>query len=240
MFSSPLRPSNPENPQNLKTLINQEIATVKKKGIRLVASCGFLPRSPSHPPHRRSAHHRCSFRRRLLSILPSGQGRSSPARSKAFHRARPTLTTDAIPRMQASYERRHKGRIAEFKELKNPLVIQKTDLEQKIVALEASKAKRLEPLRNWILEANKAENAVNSDNWLEMKSFLQKTGSNRLLRAQTLTVTFKKPFDSLAETVLAVRDLPDEPSRCSRWWRRRELNPRPKSTNQPRLHAYSR
>ena len=22
------------------------------------------------------------------------------------------------------------------------------------------------------------------------------------------------------------------------WWRRRELNPRPKSTNQPRLHAY--
>jgi hypothetical protein len=28
----------------------------------------------------------------------------------------------------------------------------------------------------------------------------------------------QEPFDSLAETVLAVRDLPDEPSRCSRWW----------------------
>jgi site-specific DNA recombinase len=129
--------------------------------------------------------------------------------------------------------------IAEFKELKNPLVVQKTDLEQQIVALEGSKLKRLEPLRNWILEANKAENAVISDNWLEMKSFLQKVGSNRLLRAQTLTVTFKKPFDLLAETVVAVRDLPDATSRSSRWWRRRELNPRPRPTYQPRLHAYS-
>jgi len=76
--------------------------------------------------------------------------------------------------------------IAEFKEPKPPLLIQKTDLEQKILALEGSKLKRLEPLRNWILKANKAEIAVISNNWLEMKSFLQKTGSNRLLRAQNL------------------------------------------------------
>jgi len=108
--------------------------------------------------------------------------------------------------------------IAEFKELKNPLVIQKTDLEQQIVILEGSKLKRLEPLRKWVLEANAAQNAVISNNWLEMKSFLQKNGSNRFLRAQTLTVSFKKPFDSLAETVVAVRDLADENSRCSRWW----------------------
>jgi len=45
------------------------------------------------------------------------------------------------------------------------------------------------------LEANTAQNAVNLNNWLEMKSFLQKSGSNRFLRAQTLTVSFKKnPF----------------------------------------------
>jgi hypothetical protein len=115
--------------------------------------------------------------------------------------------------------------ILEFKELKNPLVPLKADLEQQIVALEGSKLKRLEPLRKWILEANTAQNAVILDDWLEMKSFLQKHGSNRLLRAQTLTVSFKKPFDSLAETVVAVRDLADENSRCSRWWRRRELKP---------------
>jgi len=130
--------------------------------------------------------------------------------------------------------------IAEFKELKNPLVVQKTDLEQQIVALEGSKLKRLEPLRKWVLEASTAQNAVISDNWLEMKSFLQKVGSNRFLRAQTLTVSFKKPFDSLAETVVAVRNLPDENAQCSRWWRRRELNPRPKQAYQPRLHAYSK
>jgi hypothetical protein len=40
--------------------------------------------------------------------------------------------------------------ITEFKELKNPLVPQKTGLEQQIVVLEKSKANRLEPLRNFI------------------------------------------------------------------------------------------
>ncbi len=100
--------------------------------------------------------------------------------------------------------------VQEFKELKNPLVPLKADFEQQIVALERSKLNRLEPLRSWILEANMAEKEVYSDNWLKMKSFLKENGSNRLLRSQTLTVTFKKPFDLLAETVVAVRALPDE------------------------------
>ena len=113
----------------------------------------------------------------------------------------------------------------------------KADLEQQIVALEKSTANRLEPVRKWILETNKAEKAVASDNWLEMKSFLQSVGSNRLLRAQTLTVSFKQPFNFLAETTFANQNTSDVSERCSRWWRRRELNPRPKSTYQPRLHA---
>jgi hypothetical protein len=113
--------------------------------------------------------------------------------------------------------------IVEFKELKNPLVPKKIELEQQIAVLEKSKGNRLEPLRNWILEANQAEKVVSKDNWLEMKSLLQKVGSNRLLRAQTLTVSFKKPFDSLAETTLAVRSTTDVFSQSSKWWRRREL-----------------
>ena len=84
--------------------------------------------------------------------------------------------------------------VAEFKELKNPLVVQKTDLEQQIVALEGSKLKRLEPLRKWVLEANEAKNGVVSDGWLKMKSFLEKTGTDRFLRAQILTVSFKNPL----------------------------------------------
>jgi len=64
-------------------------------------------------------------------------------------------------------------------------------------------------LKNWILLANKAEKWVSDENWLEMKSFLKKVGSNRLLRAQTLTVSFKKPWNLLAETVIAVRNTED-------------------------------
>jgi transposase-like protein len=114
--------------------------------------------------------------------------------------------------------------IAEFKELKNPVVPRKAELEQELVALEKSRANRLEPLKNWVLEANQAEKWASEDNWLEMKSFLQKVGSNRLLRSQTLTVAFKKPACLLAETNLAVRCTTDVSAQSSIWWRRRELN----------------
>ena len=66
--------------------------------------------------------------------------------------------------------------IQEFKELKNPLVPPKADLEQRIVAPEGSKANRLEPLKNFILEANQAEKRVKEKNWLELESFLKKSG----------------------------------------------------------------
>jgi len=115
--------------------------------------------------------------------------------------------------------------IVEFKELKNPLVPQKAALEEQITVLERSKANRLEPLRKWVLEANTANIPVSNDNWLEMKSFLENVGSNRLLRAQTLTVSFKRPFDSLAETTIAVRSMTDVSAINSRWWSLGDSNP---------------
>jgi len=45
-----------------------------------------------------------------------------------------------------------------------------------------------------------------------------KCGSNRLLRAQTLTVSFKKPFDSLAKTTVAANLAASENERNSIWW----------------------
>ena len=108
---------------------------------------------------------------------------------------------------------------------------------QQLAKVEKGEASPIEPLKKLVLEANQAEKWVFQNNWLEMKSFLQKVGLNHQLRAQTLTVSFNKHWIPLAETVVAVRDLPDEKSRCSRWWRRRELNPRPRQTYQPRLHA---
>jgi hypothetical protein len=40
----------------------------------------------------------------------------------------------------------------------------------------------------------------------------------RILRAQTLTVTFKKPASLLAETVLDVQRTNELSSQCSKWW----------------------
>jgi len=115
--------------------------------------------------------------------------------------------------------------VQEFKELKNPLVPQKVALEHQIIALERGKINRLEPLRNWILQANQAGKWVSDESWLEMKSFLTDAGSNRRLRAQTLTVSFKKPFDLLAETNESARSAPDDFSQTSKWWSPGGSNP---------------
>ena len=129
--------------------------------------------------------------------------------------------------------------LPEFKELKNPLIVQKAGLEQQLAKAEKGEASPIEPLKNLVLEANQAEKWVFQNNWLEMKSFLQKIGLNRQLRAQTLTVSFKKHWIPLAKITVAAQRATSDAERNSIWWRRRELNPRPWQTYQPRLHAYS-
>ena len=80
--------------------------------------------------------------------------------------------------------------LSEFKELKNPLIVQKAVLEQQLTKTERGEVSPIEPLRNLVLEANQAGKWVLEDNWLEMKSFLQKVGLNRTFCSQTLTVSF--------------------------------------------------
>ena len=127
--------------------------------------------------------------------------------------------------------------LSEFKEIKNPLIVQKAVLELKLAEVERGKVSRLEPLKNWVLEANQAERWVLQNNWLEMKSFLLKVGSNRLFHSQTLTVSFKKPWIPLAKIKVAAQRAASDSERSSLWWRRRELNPRPCQICRPRLHA---
>lgn len=116
--------------------------------------------------------------------------------------------------------------LSEFKDLKNPLIAQKAGLEQKLTTFERGQASPIEPLKNLILEANQAEKWVFENNWLEMKSFLQKIGLNRQIRSQTLTVSFKKHWCSLAQTTVAAQLAASESERNSVWWRWRESNPR--------------
>ena len=61
--------------------------------------------------------------------------------------------------------------IREFKELKNPLVTQKVVLEQKIATFRQGSASWLEPMKNWIFQANQPEKWVLDNNWEEMKTF---------------------------------------------------------------------
>ena len=102
--------------------------------------------------------------------------------------------------------------------MKKSLVPQKVEVESQSIALERTKTGRLEPLRNWILQAQQGEKTVSQGDELEMKSFLTNVGSSRLLRAQILTVSFRKPWDSLAETNLIARSAVPDADLSSGWW----------------------
>ena len=89
---------------------------------------------------------------------------------------------------------------------------------KELAKAEKGGASRLEPLKNLVLEANQAGKWVLENNWLEMKSFLQKVGSNRLVRSQTLTVSFNKPLIPLALHTVAAQHAASESERSSIWW----------------------
>ena len=95
--------------------------------------------------------------------------------------------------------------LKEFQEKKNSLMGQKKDIEEKLSDFERKGNHWLELTRNWILEANSAENLALQEDYRGMKEFLQKIGSNRRLAAGTLSVDFKKPWDYLYKLHSSVR-----------------------------------
>ena len=168
------------------------------------------------------------WKEKFLARIETWEADGSQASQTQIERLKAELTS-----LKAKIDRVNNGfadgalDVQEFKELKNPLVAKKVEFEQQILALEKSRHNRLEPLKNWVLQANQAQKWPSEENWVEMKSFLQKVGSNRLLRAQTLTVSFKKPWNYLTENNLALRSVSDASERNSRWWSRQESNLRP-------------
>ena len=140
-------------------------------------------------------------------------------------RARVELLRVELASLKSKIERLNTGftdgsiELTEFKELKNPLVAKKVELEAKIVALEKTKSNRVELLKNWVLRANSLGKPVSEGNFSEMSAFLKKVGLNRIFRDQTLTISFRKPWDSLAQTNLAVQRTADFSEQCSKWWR---------------------
>ncbi len=147
------------------------------------------------------------WKEKFLARIETWEGSETTARLERVNRLKAELADlkAKVDRINNAFTENALG-IAEFKELKNPLVAKRIGLEREIDVLEDTSLNRLEPLKNFVLEANTAEKWLFEDNWPELKNFLKKVGSNRLLRAQTVTVGFKKPWNLLSQTISSARE----------------------------------
>lgn len=86
--------------------------------------------------------------------------------------------------------------IEEYQKKKAELLNQKLDLKQKLTDFERKGNDWLGQMRDWITEANQAENIQVNGDFSEMKNFLKKSGSNFLLNNK------KVRFDYLNEWLI--------------------------------------
>ena len=119
---------------------------------------------------------------------------------------------------------------------KEQLLNQKVSLANDLEDFGRTGKNWLQPLRAWILDANKAEKLSASDSFPEIKAFVQKIGTNPLLLDKSVSVSFGEPWD-FAASRLAGRApaegrsreaTPSEKIGSTIWWRWRELNSRAK------------
>ena len=87
--------------------------------------------------------------------------------------------------------------LEEYKEKKNKLIEQKAEFEEKLRDFERKGNHWLELLKNWIYDANQAENFVKTKNFPEMRNFLKTAGSNRILLGGKLIMNFQKQYNLL-------------------------------------------
>ena len=117
----------------------------------------------------------------------------------------------------------------EYKEIKNPLTLEKKDLEEKISNFERQGNHRLELVKNWILEANQAKNMALRENFEQIKIFLKAVGLNRRLTAGKMEMEFKKPWDSLVELKTKIGARGAEKLENCLWWAGKDSNLRRRS-----------
>ena len=78
---------------------------------------------------------------------------------------------------------------------KDEFIRTKTDLNKRRADFGRKGNNWIEPLREWILAAHHAEKLASSNDFDEIKSFTEKTGTNRRLLDRKLIFDFQKPFD---------------------------------------------
>jgi site-specific DNA recombinase len=112
-----------------------------------------------------------------------------------------------------------------FLQKKNALMGIKADLEQKIAEVDRNGNRWFELTRTWILKANTAQTLASHESSSERKNFLMEVGSNREIRDGHLAVSFKKPWNSLAETNLRAQRAFPKNLRSEDWWSLGDSNP---------------
>ncbi len=129
---------------------------------------------------------------------------------------------------------------------KEQLLNQKVSLANDLEDFGRTGKNWLQPLRAWILDANKAEKLSRSESFGEIKAFVQKIGTNPLLLDKSVSVSFGEPWD-FAASRLAGRAPAERRSREAMlpsgsknsesilWWTRRESNPCLRVANLARL-----
>ncbi len=104
----------------------------------------------------------------------------------------------------------------------------------------------IKPLQSWILDIQKAKKLSQSDNFEDIKVFVQKVGTNHQLLDKSASFSFSAPWDFLAQ-FLARRASgrgehsvlsPAKKLKSFELWRRRESNPRLAMQPMGRLRAY--
>ena len=61
----------------------------------------------------------------------------------------------------------------------------------------------IEPLRSWILDIQKAKKLSQSDNFEDIKAFVQKVGTNHKLLDKSVSFSFNAPWDFLAQFLVS-------------------------------------
>ena len=122
---------------------------------------------------------------------------------------------------------------------KEDIVRSKTELSQKKADFGRKGNFWIEPLREWVKTAHHAEKLASSQNFYEIKIFVEKIGTNRRLRDKKVILDFKKPFDLTLEYIntydkkfFAQKDLKNpsfssENASSPKWSGRLDLNQRP-------------
>ena len=82
---------------------------------------------------------------------------------------------------------------------KDELVKLKTELLEKKRDFGRKGNNWIEPLRNWLFLACHAEKLVSSEDFYEIKSLVEKIGTNRRLLDRKIILDFKKPFDLIPD-----------------------------------------